>query len=205
MSESSSSASVSRLSTPHSEFSDSFGTPISDEDSRIFAEESYETFDNVRRSLDMDKVSHSPPARDDVRRSSRSPQVRMRKFEDSLDDGSDDESDGFRPRGNASEWKRRSSSQSIPKPQFQGEEAMVYSETEGSSDEEHDDLEPHYQEASIHSGGALDDYGISPCTRLFQNGRIALRQQVQSLHRHQCENHQSLRRRHRQRMTPTHL
>lgn len=148
ISETSSSASASRLSTPHSDFSSgSFVTPTSEESSRMFREESYESFDDVKRTLDMNSAS-------------RSPEVRMRRFEDSIDEESDDDSSSFRPRGDSSEWKRRTSSESIPKPRFQGEEAVVYSEEEDSSDEEKNDLRVHYQEASRHSSGELDDMGF---------------------------------------------
>jgi len=145
-SETSSSPSVSRLSTPPNEFIASFVTPSSDESSRMFPEEACEGFDEVRRSLEMGDASPSPL-------------VRMTKFEDSIHEVEDDDSDSFRPRGDAAEWKHRSSSESIPKASFQGEEAMVYSEDD-SSDEEHDDLSPHYHEASLHSGGELDDLGF---------------------------------------------
>lgn len=153
VSETSSNASASRLSTPQSDFSsDGFGTPTrSEESSRMFPEESYEksyeSFDEVKRNLDMNTS-----------------EVRMRRFEDSLDyeDDDDDDSSSFRPRGDASEWRRRASNESIPKPRYQGDEAVVYSQDEDDSshDDEKDDLRQHYHEASIHSSGELDDMGF---------------------------------------------
>lgn len=145
-SETSSSAGVS--SPPPSDFSNSDFVPPSDETDRFFSEESYESIDDVRRSLDMD----SPKAR--------SSEVRMRRFENSIDnDQEHDEDSHLRKKGDASEWKRRTSNDFVPTPRFQGEEAVVYSDDD-SSDEEKDDLCIHYQNGSMHSDGALDDMGF---------------------------------------------
>ncbi len=151
-SETSSSADVSsRLSTPHSDdFSRSL-TPPSDETDRFLPREFDENFDDVRRSLPMGspKRSHKQQSPQDVR---------MRRFERSIDD--DDNHDShLSEKGNASEWKRKTSNDFVPQPLFQGEVAVVYSDDD-SDDEEMDEPNALHRNASHHSSGQLDEMGF---------------------------------------------
>ena len=145
-----SSADASRHSIPHSDFSSpSFDMPVSGESSRMFREETFEDFDDVKKNLDMNRAI-------------RSPDVRSRRLDKSI--GEESAESTFNKQRDVSEWKRRTFNEAkILKSRLESDDAFIISEDEDSSDddeEDKDDICVHYTEGRKHSSGEMDDTGF---------------------------------------------